>query len=64
MGSTVVIKDVDDEAYKSLKGEAMRAGMKVGEAASQSFRSWVQQRRLRRVRDVDRQSAHAAFTGM
>jgi len=55
MGTTIVIKGVDDEAYRSLKGEAMRSGMKVGEAASLSFRSWVQQRRLRRVRDVDRQ---------
>jgi hypothetical protein len=55
MGSTIVIKDVEDDAYRSLKGEAMRSGMKVGEAASQSFRSWVQQRRLRRVRDTDRQ---------
>ena len=55
MGTTIVIKDVDDDAYRSLKGEAMRSGMKVGEAASQSFRHWVQQRRLRRVRDVDRQ---------
>jgi hypothetical protein len=55
MGSTIVIKDVDDEAFKNLKGEAMRSGMKVGEAASQSFRFWVQQRGLRRIRDVDRQ---------
>ena len=55
VGSTIVIKDVDDEAYKSLKGEAVRSGMKVGEAASQSFRHWVQHRRLRRVRDTDRQ---------
>ena len=55
MGTTIVIKDVDDEAFKNLKGEAMRSGMKVGEAASQSFRFWVQQHRLRRVRDVDRQ---------
>jgi len=55
MVSNIVIKDVDDEAFKSLKGEAMRSGMKVGEAASQSFKFWVQQRRLRRVRDADQQ---------
>jgi len=55
MGTTIVIKDVDDDAYRSLKGEAVRSGMKVGEAASESFRHWVQQRRLRRARDTDRQ---------
>ncbi len=55
MGSTIVIKDVDDEAFRNLKGEAVRSGMRVGEAATQSFKLWVQQHKLRRVRDVDRQ---------
>jgi hypothetical protein len=55
VGSTIVIKDVDDEAFRNLKGEAVRSGMRVGEAATQSFRLWVQQRSLRRVRDTTRQ---------
>jgi hypothetical protein len=55
VGSTIVIKDVDDEAFRNLKGEAIRSGMSVGEAATQSFRLWVQQRNLRRVRDTTRQ---------
>lgn len=54
LNSSVVIKDVDEDAYRSLKGEAAKAGLKVGEAASQAFRLWVQQRMLKRVRDVDR----------
>lgn len=54
MGSTVVIKDVDEEAYRSLKGEAMKAGMKVGSAASQAFRLWTQQRSMEKVKDIDR----------
>ncbi len=54
MGETVVIKGVDDSAYRNLKGEAMKAGLKVGEAASQAFRLWVRQRIQQRVKDVDR----------
>ncbi|MFQ6074562.1 MAG: hypothetical protein ACE5Z5_00310 [Candidatus Bathyarchaeia archaeon] len=29
LGSTVVIKGVDEEAYRNLKGEAVKAGLKV-----------------------------------
>lgn len=54
LGSTVVIKDVDEEAFRNLKGEAVKTGLKVGEAASQAFRLWVQQRTLQKVRDIDR----------
>jgi hypothetical protein len=45
---------VDEEAFRHLKGEAVRSGLRVGEAASQAFRLWIQQRNLQRVRDIDR----------
>jgi hypothetical protein len=51
---TIVIKDVDEGAFKSLKSEAAKAGLKLGEAASQAFRLWVQQRALRKAKDLDR----------
>jgi hypothetical protein len=54
MGSDVVIKDVDEAAYRNLKGEAVKAGLKVGEAASQAFKLWVQERSLGRVKDFER----------
>ncbi len=54
MGSNVVIKDVDEAAYRSLRGEAIKAGLKVGEAASQAFRLWVQQRTVGRIRDHEK----------
>ena len=54
MGSNIVIKDVDEAAYRNLKGEAVKAGLKVGEAASQAFRLWVQQRSLGRTRDTEK----------
>lgn len=53
MGSTIVIKDVDETIYRSLRGEAIKAGLRVGEAASQAFQLWVQQRSLGRVRNTD-----------
>jgi len=54
MGTTVVIKGVDERVYRKLKGEAMRAGLKVGDAASQAFRLWVQQRTPSKARDTER----------
>ena len=53
LGSTIVIKDVDETVYRSLKGEAVKSGLRVGDAASQAFRLWVQQRNLGQVRDRD-----------
>ncbi len=54
LGSNIVVKDVDEVAYRHLKGEAVKAGLRVGEAASQAFRLWVQERSLGRVRDRDK----------
>jgi len=54
LGPTVVIKEVDEEAFRNLKGEAIKASLRVGEAASQAFRLWVQQSTLQRVKDIDR----------
>jgi len=51
LGSKIVIENVDEAVYKSLKGEAIKAGLKIGDAASQAFRLWVQQRSLGRIRD-------------
>ncbi len=51
LGSNIVIKGVDEAAYRRLKGEAIKAGLKAGDAASQAFRLWVQQRSLGRMRD-------------
>lgn len=54
MGDTVVIKDVDGAVYRRFKGEAVRAGLKIGDAASEAFRLWVQRRSESRVRDFTR----------
>src|SRR5579875_719079 len=45
---SVSIKDIDEKAFRSLKAEAAKAGMKVGDAASEAFRMWVISKRLGR----------------
>lgn len=52
--STVVIKDIDENAFRRMKAEAIRRGMKIGQAASQAFRLWVQESELRPLKDLDR----------
>jgi len=54
MGGVVVIKDVDENAFRRLKSEAIKKGIKIGQAASQAFRLWVQESELKPLKDVDR----------
>ena len=56
-------RDVDAAAYRSLKIEADKAGIRAGEAASQAFRLWVQQRSPGRVRDREKMRNAAARDG-
>lgn len=51
MKTTVVIKDVDEEAYRNFKGTAAKLGLKLGEAASEAFRIWGHRRTLQKYRD-------------
>jgi translation initiation factor 2B subunit (eIF-2B alpha/beta/delta family) len=50
---SVSIKDVDENAYRNLKAEAIRRDMKIGEAASEAFRLWISSKRQNRQRDVE-----------
>ncbi|MEM3072737.1 MAG: hypothetical protein QW172_04700 [Candidatus Bathyarchaeia archaeon] len=54
MGITVVIKDVDEGAFRRLKAEAVKKGIKVGQAASQAFRLWAQESELKPLKDLNR----------
>jgi hypothetical protein len=51
---SISIKDADENTFRNLKAEAVRAGMKVGDAASEAFRMWVKSKRLQRLRDEER----------
>ena len=63
LGENVVIKGVDEDAYRRLKSRASKEGLKIGQAASIAFKAWAQQGegRLnqRRIRDADRMKAAA-----
>lgn len=48
---TVTIKKLDEDAYRLLKAEASRKGMRIGEAASEAFRKWVRSQKATRVKD-------------
>ncbi|MEM3430702.1 MAG: hypothetical protein QXN20_07395, partial [Candidatus Bathyarchaeia archaeon] len=50
----VVIKDVDENAFRRLKSEAIKRGIKIGQAASQAFRLWTQESELKPLKDIDR----------
>ena len=50
----VSIKDVEEGAFRNLKAEAVRSGMRVGDAATEAFRMWVASKREVRIRDRER----------
>jgi hypothetical protein len=57
---SVSIKDLDEDAYRNLKAEAVRSGMKVSDAATEAFRQWVALKRQNRHRDEQRMRNAAA----
>jgi len=57
---SVSIKDLDENAYRNLKAEAIRHGMKVSDAATEAFRLWVASKRQTRQRDLERMRKAAA----
>ncbi len=51
---SVSIKDVDESAFRNLKAEAVRRGMRTGDAATEAFRLWVASKRQSKLRDKER----------
>jgi hypothetical protein len=56
---SVSIKGLDENAYRNLKAEAIRHGMKVSDAATEAFRLWVTSKRQTRQRDEERMRSAA-----
>ena len=48
---SISIKDVDEDAFRNFKAEAVRMGVKIGDAASEAFRMWVASKRQTKIRD-------------
>ena len=57
---SISIKDVDESAFRNLKAEAVRRGMRIGDAASEAFRAWIASQRQVRVQDRERMLAAAS----
>ena len=55
----MVIKDVDEEAYRNFKGIAAKLSLKLDEAASEAFRLWGHNRTFQKLRDRSKME-HAA----
>lgn len=51
---SVTIKDLDEEVFRNFKAEAIRHGLRLGEAASEAFRLWVAFKKYGRVKDRER----------
>ncbi len=51
---SVSIKDVDESTFRNLRAEAVRRGIKVGDAATEAFRMWVASKRQSKLRDKER----------
>jgi len=51
---SVTIKEIDENVFRNFKAEAIRHGLKLGEAAAEAFRLWMLFKRYGRVRDKAR----------
>lgn len=47
----VTIKEIDDDVFRNFKAEAIRHGLKIGDAATDAFRLWVLFKKYGLVRD-------------
>lgn len=47
----VTIKEIDDDVFRNFKAEAIRHGLKIGDAATDAFRLWVLFKKYGVVRD-------------
>lgn len=57
MEETVVIKGVDGDVYRNFKGEAMKLGLKMGQAATEAFRLWIHDCSSSRLAEIERRGS-------
>ena len=50
----VSIKGVEERAFRSLRSEAIKRGIKVGDATTDAFRMWVASKSQVRLREKER----------
>jgi hypothetical protein len=59
LSMSISIKDMDENAFRNLKAEAVRRGIKISDAATEAFRLWVALKRQDKFRDQDRMQSAA-----
>lgn len=50
----VTIKKLDEDVFRNFKAEAIRRGLKIGEATTEAFRLWILFKKYGRVRNRTR----------
>jgi hypothetical protein len=50
----VTIKELDEDVFRNFKAEAVRHGLKIGEATAEAFRLWILFKKYGTVRDRTR----------
>ena len=50
---------MDENVFRNFKAEAVRRGLKIGEATTEAFRLWILFKKYGRVRDQTRMSKAA-----
>ena len=51
---SISIKDVDERIFLNFKAEAIRDGLKLGQAATEAFQLWINSKKLKRLKDSER----------
>lgn len=50
----ITIKNVRDDIFRIFKAEAVKKGLRLGEAVNEAFESWARSKRLRKLKDSSR----------
>ena len=47
----MTVKEMDENVFRNFKAEAIRHGLKIGEATTEAFRLWILFKKYGRVRN-------------
>ncbi len=50
---SISIKDVDEKTFLNFKAEAIKEGLKLGQAATEAFQLWINSKKMHRLKDFE-----------
>jgi len=50
----VTIKNVSEDVFRIFKAEAVKKGLRLGDAVNEAFESWARSKRLKKLKDSSR----------